>query len=160
MPKTRIGVAGAGTICVAHIERALASPTCTLAAIVDPAPAAEAIAAKSGVPLCRTLPELLDRHRPDGVIIATPNQLHVEHALICIEAGVPMLLEKPIAQTLEEGARLCARADAAQARILVGHHRTHSPIMARDGLENLRITEAIVEAARTGQTVHSRAPTR
>jgi len=131
MGKIRIAVAGAGLIGHRHIELALASPSCELSAIVDPAPGAEAIASKAGVRLFETLDELFDTDRPDGVILATPNQLHVEHALKCIDAGVPMLLEKPVAHTLEEGARLCDLADAAKAKILVGHHRAHSPIMAR-----------------------------
>ena len=42
-----------------------------------------------------------------------------------------MLLEKPIAPTVEEGERLLRAADAAGARILIGHHRAHSPIMAK-----------------------------
>ena len=131
MGKIRIAVAGAGLIGHRHIELALASPSCELSAIVDPAPGAEAIASKAGVRLFETLDELFDTDRPDGVILATPNQLHVEHALKCIDAGVPMLLEKPVAHTLGEGARLCDLADAAKAKILVGHHRAHSPIMAR-----------------------------
>ncbi len=131
MSKIRIAVAGAGLIGHRHIELALASPSCELSAIVDPAPGAEAIASKAGVPLFKALDELFDKDRPDGVILATPNQLHVEHALKCIDAGVPMLLEKPVAHTLEEAARLCDLADAAKAKILIGHHRAHSPIMAR-----------------------------
>ena len=131
MGKIRIAVVGAGLIGRRHIELALASPSCELSAIVDPAPGAETIASKAGVRLFKALDELFDTDRPDGVILATPNQLHVEHAVKCISAGVPMLLEKPVAHTLEEGARLCDLADAAKAKILVGHHRAHSPIMAR-----------------------------
>lgn len=131
MGKIRIAVAGAGLIGQRHIELALASPSCELSAIVDPAPGAEAIASKAGARLFKALDELFDTDRPGGVILATPNQLHVEHALKCINAGVPMLLEKPVAHTREEGARLCGLADAAKAKILVGHHRAHSPIMAR-----------------------------
>jgi predicted dehydrogenase len=129
--KTRIAVAGAGYIGQAHMAVAQASPTCALSAIVDPAPAAEAIAVKAGVPLYKSLQELLAKDRPDGVILATPNQLHVAHALVCIEAKLPMLLEKPIAPTVEEGEQLAQVAEAANARILIGHHRAHSPIMAK-----------------------------
>lgn len=131
MNKTRIAVAGAGSIGLAHIAVAQKSPTCMLSAVVDPAPTAEAVAAKAGVPLFKSLDELFDRDRPDGVILATPNQLHVEHALKCIDAGLPMLLEKPIAPTMAEGERLVKAADASGARILIGHHRAHSPIMAK-----------------------------
>ncbi|MET0205072.1 MAG: Gfo/Idh/MocA family oxidoreductase [Casimicrobiaceae bacterium] len=131
MSKTRIAVAGAGYIGQAHIEVAHKSPTCALSAVVDPAPAAQATAAKAGVPLYRTLDELIAKDRPDGVILATPNQLHVEHASLCIDAGLAMMLEKPIASTVEEGERLVTMAEAANARLLIGHHRAHSPIMAK-----------------------------
>jgi len=131
MNKTRIAVAGAGYIGLAHMGVAQASPTCTLSAVVDPAPAATATAAKAGVPLYRTLDELIAKDRPDGVILATPNQLHVEHASICIDAGLPTLLEKPIASTVAEGERLVEKAEAAGAELLIGHHRAHSPIMAK-----------------------------
>jgi predicted dehydrogenase len=131
MSKTRIAIAGAGYIGLAHMDVARNSATCTLSAIVDPAPAAEAVAAKAGVPVYKSLDELFKKDRPDAVILATPNQLHVEHALQCIDAKLPMLLEKPIAPTVDEGEQLVRAADAAGATILIGHHRAHSPIMAR-----------------------------
>ena len=131
MNKTRIAVAGAGYIGQAHMAVAQASSTCILSAVVDPAPAAAAIATKAGVPLYKSLQELLAKDRPDGVILATPNQLHVEHASMCIDAKLPMLLEKPIAPTVEEAEQLVRVAEAANARILIGHHRAHSPIMAK-----------------------------
>ncbi|HET9046418.1 MAG TPA: Gfo/Idh/MocA family oxidoreductase [Casimicrobiaceae bacterium] len=129
--KTRIAVAGAGYIGQAHMGVAQASTRCTLSAVVDPSTAAQATAAKAGVPLYRSLDELIAKDRPDGVILATPNQLHVEHASLCIDAGLPMLLEKPIASTVEEGERLVRKAEAANAKLLIGHHRAHSPIMAK-----------------------------
>jgi predicted dehydrogenase len=131
MNKTRIAVAGAGYIGLAHMDVAQQSATCTLSAIVDPAPAAAAIAAKRGVPLYKSLGELFDKDRPDGVILATPNQLHVEHALTCLAAGVPMLLEKPIASTVKEAEELVREVDRTGGKVLIGHHRAHSPIMAR-----------------------------
>ena len=129
--KTRIAVAGAGLIGRAHMNVAQTSPTCILSAVVDPAPAAAEVAGNAGVPLYRSLDELLAKERPDGVILATPNALHVPQALQCIEARLPTLLEKPIAPTVDEGERLVAAADAARVQILIGHHRAHSPIMAK-----------------------------
>jgi predicted dehydrogenase len=123
MTRTRIAVAGAGYIGRAHIAALRASPTCALSAIVDPSPAA----AKAGMPLYGSLEELLAKDRPDGVVLATPNQVHVPQALQCIDAGLPILLEKPIAPTVVEASRLVDR----HATILVGHHRAHSPIMAK-----------------------------
>ena len=131
MNKTRVAVAGAGTIGLAHIAVAQRSATCTLSAIVDPSPAARARAQAAGVPLYASLAELLATDRPDGVILATPNPLHVPQALACIAAGVPILLEKPIAPTVAEAQRLVDAVDAAKAKVLIGHHRAHSPIMAK-----------------------------
>ena len=131
MAKTRIAVAGTGYIGRAHMEVAQKSSTCTLSALVDPAPAAAALATAAGVQLCKSLEELLARDRPDGIVLATPNRLHVEHAMACLKAGVPMLLEKPIATTVAEAETLVQAADKARGRILIGHHRAHSPIMAK-----------------------------
>jgi predicted dehydrogenase len=108
MNKARIAVAGAGYIGLAHIAVAQKSPTCTLSAVVDPAPAAESVAAKAGVPLFESLEQLFDRDRPDGVILATPNQLHVEHALQCIDASHhhagPTFAARRIARPIRGGA--------------------------------------------------------
>ncbi len=131
MRKTRIAVAGAGYIGQAHINVALASPSCDLIAIVDPSPAASAVAAKAGVPLYASIDELLARQRPDGLILATPNPLHVPQALQCIAAGLPILLEKPMATTVAEGRKLVEMVAQTGARVLIGHHRAHSPIMAK-----------------------------
>jgi predicted dehydrogenase len=131
MSKTRIAVAGAGYIGQAHIGAAKDSRTCELAAIVDPSPAAKPIAEQTGVPLYSSLEELFAQNRPDGVVIGTPNQMHVPHAMQCLAAGVPMLLEKPIAPTVAEAESLVKAADAAGVAILIGHHRAHSPIMAK-----------------------------
>jgi predicted dehydrogenase len=131
MKMTRIAVAGAGYIGLAHMAAARASATVTLTAIVDPSPAAQAPAEAAGVPLYASLAELFAKDKPDGVVLATPNALHVPHALACIAAGVPMLLEKPIAPSVAEAEALVRAADAAQAPILIGHHRAHSPIMAK-----------------------------
>ena len=131
MSKTRIAVAGAGYIGMAHIGVLRASSTCELSAVVDPSPAAQVQAQAAGVPLYKSLAELFAKSRPDGVVLATPNQLHVPQALECIEARLPMLLEKPIAPTVAEAQQLVAAADRARAKVLIGHHRAHSPIMAK-----------------------------
>ena len=131
MPKTRIAVAGAGTIGQAHIGAALASSTVMLSALVDPSPHAAAVAAKAGVPLYASLEEMLARDRPDGVVLATPNQAHLPQALVCINAGLGVLLEKPITPTVAEAETLVKAAASGKAKLLIGHHRAYSPIMAK-----------------------------
>ena len=127
--RTRIAVAGAGYIGLAHIAALRESRTCALSAIADPSPPAAQAAADAGVPLFASLDELLRMARPDGVVLATPNELHVPQALECIAAGVPTLVEKPLATSLAEGEKLVRAARGAG--VLVGHHRAHSPIMAK-----------------------------
>jgi predicted dehydrogenase len=75
------------------------------------------------------LNELFAKDKPEGVVLATPNQMHVEQALQCIAAGVAVLVEKPIAHTLEEGKRLVEATERTNTKLLVGHHRPHSPIL-------------------------------
>ena len=145
MSMLKIAVAGAGLIGRRHIELVQASPSCTLAAIVDPAPGAAEIARNADVPLYATLDELFAHGRPDGVIVATPNQFHVSNALACIDAGVAALVEKPVAPTVEDGVRLCEAVERADAKVLVGHHRAHSPILAK--------ARAIVEQGTLGSLV-------
>jgi predicted dehydrogenase len=124
-------VAGAGYIGLAHIAALQASTTCALAAIVDPSPAAKKAAADGGVQLFSSIDELLRRDRPDGMVLATPNPLHVPQALQCLEARLPTFVEKPIAPTVSEGERLAREVEKKKARVLIGHHRAHSPIMAK-----------------------------
>jgi predicted dehydrogenase len=127
----RIAVAGAGLIGRRHTELIQESNSCELSAIVDPSPAAADFAQGAGVPIYPSLPDLFAAQRPDGVIVATPNQLHVENGLECIRNGVPVLVEKPIADSVAEAGRLAEAAEAAVVPLLVGHHRRHSPILAK-----------------------------
>jgi predicted dehydrogenase len=145
MNKTRVAVAGAGYIGQAHMDAAVASSTVQLCAIVDPSPNAVATAAKYGVPLYTSLAKLFEKNKPDGVILATPNQLHLAHAKECMDAGVPMLLEKPITVTVSEAEELVAYQEETTAVILIGHHRAHSPIMAK--------AKEVVESGKLGKLV-------
>jgi predicted dehydrogenase len=127
----RIAVAGAGLIGQRHIEEVDASSDAQLASIVDPGPAAAEVAEKFGVPLYRSLAELFETDKSDGVILATPNQLHVQGGLECVAAGVPVIVEKPIGDSVEGATRLVEAAEAARVPLLTGHHRNYSPIMAK-----------------------------
>jgi predicted dehydrogenase len=143
--RTRIAIAGAGTIGRAHIAVVQRSPTCRLSAIVDPSPAAVEVAKAANVPLFGSLADLLAVDRPDGVLLATPNHLHVPQALQCMEAGLPILLEKPIATTVAQGEQLLKVVHATGVKVLIGHHRAHSPIM--------RKAKEVVDSGKLGQLV-------
>ncbi|OYO16588.1 oxidoreductase [Enemella dayhoffiae] len=126
----RIAVAGAGLIGRRHIEEIQAYAGTELCGIADPSPQAADLAAALGVPVHRSVPELLAEQRPDGVVVATPNLCHHADAVAVIDAGIPVLVEKPLAVTVTEAADLVTRAEAAGVALLTGHHRTHSAVMA------------------------------
>ena len=118
---------GAGLIGRRHIEQVVASQRATLVAVADPDLDAMAAVRDAGVARYPNLEDVLDGAHPDGVILATPNTLHLSQALACIWAGIPLLVEKPIATSVAEGRRIAEAADRAGVPVLVGHHRRHSP---------------------------------
>ncbi len=127
----RISVVGAGLIGTRHTEEIDASRAAELASIVDPGPAGAELAEKFNVPCYRSLNEMFAADKPDGVILATPNQVHVDGGLECVAAGVPLIVEKPIGDTVEGASRLVEAGEAASVPILTGHHRNYSPIITK-----------------------------
>jgi predicted dehydrogenase len=149
MRVTSIAVLGAGMIGKRHIEQVALEPEAKLHGVVDPSPAGGEIAARYGVPWYRDFAAMLKEGRPDGVMIATPNQLHVEHGLQAIAAGLPCLIEKPLADDIAGAQKLVAAADKAGVPLLTGHHRRHNPMIQR--------AKEIVESGKLGKlvTVHA-----
>ncbi|MDR3220653.1 MAG: Gfo/Idh/MocA family oxidoreductase [Candidatus Accumulibacter sp.] len=131
MTPISIGVIGAGLFGRKHIDVTRREAACRLAAIADPSPEARAFAESLGVPCFVSHEEMLDRVKPQAAIIATPNVLHVPVGIACAERGVSMLVEKPIADTVESALQLVEAAERAGVALLVGHHRRYNPIIAR-----------------------------
>jgi predicted dehydrogenase len=127
----RIAVVGAGLVGRAHIKRILEEPEAKLAGIAEPSPQSKAQAEGLGVAWAADIESLLLQATPDGVVIGTPNQLHVLHGLAAVQARVPMLLEKPISDNVDTASALVTAAEQANVPILVGHHRRHSPLIRR-----------------------------
>lgn len=143
MARVRIAVVGYGLIGREHVRRVVEEPEARLAAIVEPDPAAAAGAAAHGVPVLASLAELIDRRLAEGVILATPTALHADQAVTCLEAGLPVLVEKPLAHDLEAGRRVVEAAARAGVALLVGHHRRHSPW--------IRAAKAVIEQGTLGR---------
>jgi len=127
--RLRLAVIGAGVIGRRHARLCTLDPTCRLVGIADPSPVAASLAAELGVPSTASAEALLDDMRPDGVIIAVPTPLHEPVGLAVAERGVHLLMEKPIAADLTGARRLIEAARQSGARLLVGHHRRHNPIV-------------------------------
>jgi predicted dehydrogenase len=122
----RIAVVGAGQFGRKHIETVRSDPECELVGVADPAQPKDL-----GVRVFSDYVEMLEKAKPDGVIIATPNALHVPVGLACVERRVPMLVEKPIADKVSIANQLVTAAERAMVPLLVGHHRRHNPIVEK-----------------------------
>lgn len=71
--------------------------------------------------------DLLDK--TDAVSIVTPTETHSEIACAFLENGVNVLVEKPIARTLEETDKMISAAQSSGAKLMVGHLERYNPAM-------------------------------
>lgn len=140
-----LSVMGAGVIGRRHVENIVECPAAKLGSIIDPAPAARDLAFSLSVPWYLRLRDIPSEDRPEGIVIATPNQMHVANGMECIEAGIPVLIEKPIADDLADAEMLVNAAEQKGVPILVGHHRRHNPMIQR--------AKAEIESGRLGPIV-------
>jgi predicted dehydrogenase len=141
----KLAVMGTGLIGRRHVEHILAVPEAELAAVIDPSLAGAEWAAARKLPWYPTFKAMLADLTVDGVIIATPNQLHVENGLEAIRAGIPALVEKPISDEVKSATKLVEAAEAAGVALLVGHHRRHNPM--------IQAAKATVESGKLGKLV-------
>lgn len=118
----RLLVLGGGLIGIRHVQAVQAHPNCTLVGLVDPDPTI-----KTDAPRFATLAEVTAP--VDGVIIATPTHLHATHGIEAARRGWHMLIEKPVAGSVEKAQRLGQVLRATGVKSLVGHHRRyHAPV--------------------------------
>lgn len=127
----RIALIGAGNMGQQHYRHLITLSEATLCAVADPGPQAADIAVQWGVAHFADHRQMLEQARPDAVIIANPNNLHVSTALDCLAAGVPVLLEKPVGVHMDEVRELVAAVKNTGVPVLVGHHRRHNPLIVR-----------------------------
>jgi len=119
MAGLRIGIAGAGHFGRFHALKAATSARMRLVAITDPdAARAQAVAREAGCGVLRW-PEMLDA--VDAVIVAAPAEHHFALAGEALRRGKHVLVEKPIAATLEEADGLAALAGEHAVTLQVGH---------------------------------------
>jgi predicted dehydrogenase len=136
---------GAGLIGKRHIQHILSRPEATLASIIDPTPAARGTAESLGVAWFPYFLDIPVDERPEGVVVSTPNQVHVANGLECIEAGVAALVEKPLADDLAGAEKLVDVAEHNGVPLLTGHHRRHNPLIQR--------AKAEIDSGKLGQIV-------
>lgn len=79
-----------------------------------------------GVPLYEDYKQLIENVELDAVIITLPNQLHREATELAAQKGIHILVEKPIASTVEEAEEIVRVCHKYNVKLLVGHHRRFS----------------------------------
>lgn len=118
----KVAVIGVGSMGQHHARVYSELASTKLVAVMDVnAVAAERIGNKFGVPFYTDYIQMLAEQQPRAVSIAVPTVLHEEVATATMEAGAHVLIEKPIAATVEEGKRLIAMANKLDKKLMVGH---------------------------------------
>jgi predicted dehydrogenase len=116
----KVAVVGAGHMGRYHAEKFAARGDCELVAVVDVDRArAEALAAKLGCPFVTNYRDVFGK--ADAAVISVPTERHREVAGACLEAGLHVLVEKPIAVDLGEAEDLIRKAKLRGVVLQVGH---------------------------------------
>jgi predicted dehydrogenase len=127
--KVRVGVVGCGAVTERyHLPALLACSAVNLVAMVDTSiERAQLLAARVGAPLVlseyASLPGKIDL-----AIVAVPNALHEKVAVSLLQAGVHVLVEKPMARTSIECDRMLVAAAHSRAVLAIGHDFRHFPV--------------------------------
>ena len=143
MSRLRVGVVGVGHLGSHHARAWARIEGAALVGAYDPDPSArERAAGELGLTLFDTLESLTDR--VDAVSIAAPTPSHAELTQSSLARGLHVLVEKPMAQTAEEGESMLAAARAAKRALFVGQVERFNPAVqaARPNLKSPRFIEA------------------
>ncbi|MBM3573053.1 MAG: Gfo/Idh/MocA family oxidoreductase [Alphaproteobacteria bacterium] len=123
----RVGVVGVGVMGSNHARVLAGIPGFQLAGVADPDGAQrELVKRVLGCPAVEDVDALI-RLGIDAVTIAAPTHLHHDIALTCINRGIHVLVEKPIASSVEEGNAIIAAARWAGVTLMVGHVERFNP---------------------------------
>jgi len=130
MRKLRVGIIGAGGIAQSqHIPGYQKLPSVEVAVLCDTnRDTLKAAAEKFGVKQTYTdFKRMLKSEDLDAVSVCTPNAYHAEPTIAVLEAGVHVIVEKPIAVNAKEGARMTAAARKAKRLLMVAFNQRWSP---------------------------------
>jgi phthalate 4,5-cis-dihydrodiol dehydrogenase len=124
--RIRIGIVGLGAAGRAFLPAIRGHSAFELAAVAEPvAETRESVVKETGARGFADLPSMLAGAALDAVYIATPTELHPEHANMAFAAKKHVLTEKPMAITIEQGRAMIEAADRAGVVLLVGHSHSY-----------------------------------
>lgn len=151
--RLKIALIGAGGWGLQHARIFAARPDVEFCAVVGRTPAkTQARADQFGVRAYLDIQVMLEQERPDLVSLSLPNQGHFVATRQVIQAGVPLLVEKPLVFALDEADTLLAEAAHRQLFFAINfNHRYARPIqMARQAITEGRLGEIIFASWRFG----------
>lgn len=120
-------IIGAGSIGRRHIQVATESSVIRLTAVVEPHAETRATLARQGLPMVASLDDVPTDTR--ACIIATPTPDHCPSSLAALDRGWAVLVEKPIADTLDNARRVAKAAADKGLPLITGHHRRCHPFV-------------------------------
>lgn len=124
----RLGVAGLGRGFVLMIPTLRADPRVTLAAAAAPRPESRAaFEAEFGGTSYDSVTALCADPSVEAIYVATPHQLHADHVCAALAAGKHVLVDKPLAISMEDADRMVAAAQAAGRHLIVGPSHSFDP---------------------------------
>lgn len=130
----RVGLAGLGSMGRNHLRVLGTRPRCRLVAVADPVPEVlDAAAAQSGAQGFAEPLAMIAEADLDAVIIAAPTTAHLPLALAAIERGIAVLVEKPLAATVDDALRIAAAARHRGVPVQVGHVERFNPAVLELG---------------------------
>lgn len=123
----RVGIIGFGRIGAEHAGWMNASRRVRAVAADDVTPARRDLAASRGLKTYSTLADMVADRSIDAVLVSTPTAMHFEHAMLALEAGKHVMVEKPMALDLDESRHLAQEAKSRGRVISVFHNRRWDP---------------------------------
>lgn len=142
----RTAVIGVGSIGRHHARILGSSPLSDLVAVVDGNEAeGQSVAETVGTTYLRTVDELLDLEEVEAATIAVNTEAHEAVAAQLIEAGIPVLIEKPIAPDAPAAKRLINLAETKGVLLAVGHIERFNPA--------IRLARSLVREGALGQII-------
>jgi predicted dehydrogenase len=143
----RIGVVGCGLAAGYHIPYILRQKNVDGVSVTDlNVRKAERIAKRYGIDAYPNFQTLLNSQCPDVVHILTPPGTHAELSIRAMEAGCHVLVEKPMALTVEEADAMIAAARRSEVKLCIDHSRLWAPLIMR--------ARKLVEEGKIGRVLH------
>lgn len=130
-PDLGVAIVGGGKAGAVHAAALRGLKGAVLRAVADPADAGEALARSHGADYARSFAEVLARSDIDVVTLCTPSGLHCEQSLAAAAAGKHVIVEKPMATSLEDADRMVEVFTGQGVKLAVVHQRRFGPDIAQ-----------------------------